>query len=138
LLDGLAELLLGKRPPVLGRAADQLEFQLLMDVLGQIVIAGHVGGERELGGAGPSEAPVQAVGVAAQVKARVEGPRLPAFPVGGDEGRPGGTQLTGQAVAGIGLRRREGGGEAGSLEVAGQQGDVAEQEGLDVGGLKPS
>ena len=49
---GLAELLLGKRPAVLGQAADQLEFQLLMHVLGKVIIAGYVSGEceSELGG----------------------------------------------------------------------------------------
>jgi hypothetical protein len=59
LLDGLAELVLGERPLIMRQAADYFEFQGLVDMLGLVVIAKHVGGQsqRKLCRAGSSIAP---------------------------------------------------------------------------------
>ncbi len=56
----------------------------------------------------------------AEVEARVEGAVRLAFLVDDDESLRSGALVAGLAVAGVGLRRREGGGEAALLKVAGE------------------
>jgi hypothetical protein len=52
LADGLAELILGERPLIGRQAGYDFSLQILVNILGLIVVAKHVGGEpkSELGG----------------------------------------------------------------------------------------
>jgi hypothetical protein len=46
-VDNGTDAALGQRPALVGQPADELELQPLVDFLGEVVVAEHVGGKRE-------------------------------------------------------------------------------------------